>query len=110
MNWDKYADKKAKSLVAFEKETVTIKEAVKEEKDEFDVVIVKGEDAVTQDKIVLKEKVYSAETGVAMDDNKTEYTKEQLEAIKTGYEAEATKNTDLAKAVETAMEDFDKVK
>lgn len=110
MNWDKYADKKAKSLVAFEKETVTIKEAVKEEKDEFDVVIVKGEDAVTQDKIVLKEKQYSAETGVAMDDNKTEYTKEQLEAIKTGYEAEATKNTDLAKAVETAMEDFDKVK
>jgi len=45
-----------------------------------------------------------------MDDKKTEYTKEQLEAIKTGYEAEATKNTDLAKAVEVAMEDFDKVK
>ena len=68
MNWDKYADKKAKSLVAFEKETVTIKEAVKEEKDEFDVVIVKGDDAVTEDKIVLKEIVYSAETGEAMDD------------------------------------------
>ena len=30
MNWDKYADKKAKSLVAFEKETVTIKEAIKD--------------------------------------------------------------------------------
>ena len=110
MNWNKYADKKAKSLVAFEKETVIIKEAVKEEKDEFDIVIVKGEDAVTENKIVLKEKVYSAETGEEMDDKKTIYTKEQLEAIKTGYEAEATKYTDLAKAVETAMEDFDKVK
>ena len=110
MNWDKYADKKAKSLVTFEKETVTIKEAVKEEKDEFDVVIVKGKDAVTEDKIVLKEKVYSAETGEAMDDKKTEYTKEQLEAIKADYEAEATKYTDLAKAVETAIKDFDKVK
>ena len=110
MDWSKYTDKKAKSLVAFEKETVTIKEAIKEEKDEFDVVIVKGEDAVTQDKIVLKEKQYSAETGKAMDNKKTEYTIVQLEAIKTGYEAEATRNTDLAKAVESAMEDFDKVK
>ena len=110
MDFLKYANKKSKSLGGFEKKSEVTKEAVAEKKDEFDVVIVKGEDAVTQDKIVLKEKVYSAETGVAMDDKKTEYTKEQLEAIKTGYEAEATKYTDLAKAVETAMEDFDKVK
>tara|TARA_R100001082_G_scaffold40612_1_gene21538 strand:- start:190 stop:441 length:252 start_codon:yes stop_codon:yes gene_type:complete len=83
MNWDKYTDKKAKSLVAFEKDG---------------------------DVVVLKEKQYDAETGEAMDDKKTEYIKVELESIKTGYETEATRNTNLAKALEVAIEDFDKVK
>ena len=42
-NWEKYADDKAKSLGGFEKKEEIIKEAVAEEKDEFDVVIVKAE-------------------------------------------------------------------
>ena len=44
-NWEKYADDKAKSLGGFEKKEEIIKEAVAEEKDEFDVVIVKAEPA-----------------------------------------------------------------
>ena len=38
-NWEKYADDKAKSLGGFEKKEEIIKEAVAEEKDEFDVVL-----------------------------------------------------------------------
>ena len=109
MNWDKYADKKAKSLVAFEKETVTIKEAIKEEKDEFDVVIVKAEPAEKKEYVVYKKKQWDSSTGEALSDSEIEYSLEQLEAEKDGYDKAMADAKAKSDAMIDVIADFKKL-
>tara|TARA_R100001163_G_scaffold39564_1_gene30094 strand:+ start:38 stop:367 length:330 start_codon:yes stop_codon:yes gene_type:complete len=109
MDFLKYEDKKSKSLGGFEKKSEIIKEAVKEEKDEFDVVIVKAEPEEKRDYIIYKEKRYNSETGEAMDDSIKEWTLEQLEAEKAKYDKAIEDAKKQSDAIAVCIADFKKL-
>ena len=108
-NWEKYADDKAKSLGGFEKKEEIIKEAVAEEKDEFDVVIVKAEPAEKKEYVVYKKKQWDSSTGKALADSEVEYSLEQLEAEKARYDAEMARAKEQSDGLASAIADFKKL-
>ena len=108
-NWEKYADDKAKSLGGFEKKEEIIKEAVAEEKDEFDVVIVKAEPAEKKEYIVYKKKQWDSATGEALPDQESQYSLSQLESEKARYDAECARAKSYSDGLALAIEDFKKL-
>ena len=108
-NWEKYADDKAKSLGGFEKKEEIIKEAVAEEKDEFDVVIVKAEQAEKKEYVVYKKKQWDSATGEALADSEVEYSLEQLEAEKAGYDKAMADAKAKSDAMVDVIADFKKL-
>ena len=116
MDWLKYDDLKSSGLGAFAKDSAVTKEAVAEvpdEKDEFGVVVKKGSPAVPEEKreyVSYVQKCWDAGTGEALDDNKREYSLEQLEAEKAGFDAEMASAKAKSDAIKKAIADFKKVK
>ena len=108
-NWEKYADDKAKSLGGFEKKEEIIKEAVAEEKDEFDVVIVKAEPEEKREWVVYKKKQWDSSTGEALADSEQEYSLEQLEAEKARYDAECARAKAKSDGLKAAIADYKKL-
>lgn len=108
-NWEKYADDKAKSLGGFEKKEEIIKEAVAEEKDEFDVVIVKAQPAEKKEYVVYKKKQWDSSTGEALADSEVEYSLEQLEAEKAGYDKAMADAKAKSDAMVDVIADFKKL-
>ena len=108
-NWEKYADYKAKSLGGFEKKEEIIKEAVAEEKDEFDVVIVKAEPEEKREWVVYKKKQWDSSTGEALADSEQEYSLEQLEAEKDGYDKAMADAKAKSDAMVDVIADFKKL-
>ena len=108
-NWEKYADDKAKSLGGFEKKEEIIKEAVAEEKDEFDVVIVKAEPEEKREWVVYKKKVWDSSTGEALADSEVEYSLEQLESEKDGYDKAMADAKAKSDAMVDVIADFKKL-
>ncbi len=108
-NWEKYADDKAKSLGGFEKKEEIIKEAVAEEKDEFDVVIVKAEPEEKKEWVVYKKKQWDSSTGEALADSEVEYSLEQLEAEKAGYDKAMADAKAKSDAMVDVIADFKKL-
>ena len=108
-NWEKYADDKAKSLGGFEKKEEIIKEAVAEEKDEFDVVIVKAEPEEKREWIVYKKKQWDSSTGETLADSEQEYSLEQLEAEKAGYDKAMADAKAKSDAMVDVIADFKKL-
>ena len=108
-NWEKYANDKAKSLGGFEKKEEIIKEAVAEEKDEFDVVIVKAETEEKREWIVYKKKVWDSSTGEALADSEVEYSLEQLESEKDGYDKAMADAKAKSDAMVDVIADFKKL-
>ena len=108
-NWEKYADDKAKSLGGFEKKEEIIKEAVAEEKDEFDVVIVKDEPAEKKEYVVYKKIVWDSSTGESLAYSEVEYSLEQLEAEKAGYDKAMADAKAKSDAMVDVIADFKKL-
>ena len=108
-NWERYADDKAKSLGGFEKKEEIIKEAVAEEKDEFDVVIVKAEPEEKREWVVYKKKQWDSSTGEALADSEVEYSLEQLEAEKAGYDKAMADAKAKSDAMVDVIADFKKL-
>ena len=108
-NWEKYADDKAKSLGGFEKKEEIIKEAVAEEKDEFDVVIVKAEPEEKREWIVYKKKQWDSSSGEALAASEQEYSLEQLEAEKDGYDKAMADAKAKSDAMVDVIADFKKL-
>jgi Arc/MetJ-type ribon-helix-helix transcriptional regulator len=115
MDWLKYDDLKSSGLGAFAKESEVIKEAVAEvpdEKDEFDVVIKEGSPAVPEEKreyIVFVQKRWDGGTGESLDDSKQEFSLEQLESQKAGFDAEMDSAKAKSDAIKKAIADFKKL-
>ena len=114
-NWEKYADDKAKSLGGFEKKEEIIKEAVSEvpeEKDEFDVVIKEAIPAIPAEKreyVVYKKKQWDSATGKALADSEQEYSLQQLEAEKDGYDKAMARAKEQSDGLASAIADFKKL-
>ena len=109
MDWLKYDDLKSSGLGAFAKESEVTKEAVAEERDEFDVVTKEGSAEETREYVVHAQKRWDAGTGEAMDDSKTEYSLEQLESQKAGFAAEMDSAKAKSDAINGAIADFKKL-
>ena len=108
-NWELYADNKAKSLAGFEKKEEIIKEAVAEKKDEFDVVILKAEPAEKREYVAYTKKVWDSSTGEALSDSEIEYSLEQLEAEKDGYDKAMADAKAKSDAMIDVIADFKKL-
>jgi len=108
-NWEKYSDDKAKSLGGFEKKEEIIKEAIAEEKDEFDVVIVKAEPEEKREWVVYKKKQWDSSTGEALADSEVEYSLEQLEAEKARYDKAMADAKAKSDAMVDVIADFKKL-
>ena len=115
MDWLKYDDLKSSGLGAFAKESEVTKEAVAEvpdEKDEFDVVIKEGSPAIPEEKreyVVFVQKRWDAGNGEALDDSKQEFSLEQLESQKAGFDAEMASAKAKSDAIEKVIVDFKKL-
>jgi hypothetical protein len=109
MDWSKYISLKSDSKVSFGKEKQVIKEAVKEVKDSDGKVVRKAEAKEEREYIALGQKRWNAESGEAMDDNKSEYSLSQLESEKARYDADMARAKAQSDGLAKAIEDFKKL-
>ena len=109
MNWSKYSSLKSSKLASLGKEKEVIKEAVSEVKDSDGKVVRKAEAKQEREYIALTQKQWSAESGDAMDDSKSEYSLSQLESEKERYDADMARAKAQSDGLALAIADFKKL-
>ena len=109
MDWSKYSSLKSSKLASFGKEKQVIKEAVSEVKDSDGKVVRKAEAKEEREYIALSQKQWSAESGDAMDDSKSEYSLSQLESEKARYDADMARAKAQSDGLALAIADFKKL-
>ena len=109
MDWSKYSSLKSSKLASFGKEKQVIKEAVSEVKDSDGKVVRKAEAKEEREYIALSQKRWSAESGDAMDDSKSEWSLSQLESEKARYDADMARAKAQSDGLAKAIEDFKKL-
>ena len=109
MDWSKYSSLKSSKLASFGKEKQVIKEAVSEVKDSDGKVVRKAEAKEEREYVALSQKRWSAESGDAMDDSKSEYSLSQLESEKARYDADMARAKAQSDGLVLAIEDFKKL-
>ena len=109
MDWSKYSSLKSSKLASFGKEKQVIREAVSEVKDSDGKVVRKAEAKQEREYVALSQKRWSAESGDAMDDSKSEYSLSQLESEKARYDADMARAKAQSDGLAAAIADFKKL-
>jgi hypothetical protein len=109
MDWSKYSSLKSSKLASLGKEKQVMKEAVSEVKDSDGKVVRKAEAKEEREYIALSQKQWSAESGDAMDDSKSEYSLSQLESEKARFDADMARAKAQSDGLAAAIADFKKL-
>ena len=109
MDWSKYSSLKSSKLASLGKEKQVMKEAVSEVKDSDGKVVRKAEAKEEREYVALSQKRWSAESGDAMDDSKSEYSLSQLESEKARYDADMARAKAQSDGLALAIADFKKL-
>ena len=109
MNWSEYSTLKSGSKVSFAADKVTTKEAVSEVQDSDGKVIQRAEAKEERSFVVLAQKSWDSQTGVALSDSKREYSLSELESEKGRFDSEIVKLQAQSDGVKAAIVDFKKV-
>ena len=109
MDWSKYSSLKSSKLASLGKEKQVMKEAISEVKDSDGKVVRKAEAKEEREYVALSQKRWSAESGDAMDDSKSEYSLSQLESEKARYDADMARAKAQSDGLALAIADFKKL-
>ena len=109
MDWSKYSSLKSSKLASLGKEKQVMKEAISEVKDSDGKVVRKAEAKEEREYVALSQKRWSAESGDAMDDSKSEYSLSQLESEKARYDADMARAKAQSDGLAVAIADFKKL-
>ena len=109
MDWSKYSSLKSGSKVSFGKEKQEIRPAVSEVKDSDGKVVVHAQAKQEREYVAMSQKQWSAESGEAQDDSKSEYSLSQLESEKARYDAEQARAKAQSDGLAAAIADFKKL-
>ena len=109
MDWSKYSSLKSSKLASLGKEKQVMKEAVSEVKDSDGKVVRKAEAKEEREYVALSQKRWSAESGDAMDDSKSEYSLSQLESEKARCDADMARAKAQSDGLALAIADFKKL-
>ena len=109
MNWSEYSTLKSGSKVSFAADKVTTKEAVEEVQDSDGKVVQKAEAKEEREFVVLAQKSWDSQTGVALSDSKREYSLSDLEQEKARFDADIARLQAQSDGVKAAIVDFKKV-
>ena len=109
MDWSKYSSLKSDSKTSFGKEKQVIREAISEVKDSDGKVVRKAEAKEEREYVALSQKRWSAESGDAMDDSKSEYSLSQLESEKARYDADMARAKAQSDGLALDIADFKKL-
>ena len=109
MDWSKYSSLKSSKLASLGKEKQVTKEAISEVKDSDGKVVRKAEAKEEREYVALMQKRWSAESGDAMDDSKSEYSLSQLESEKARYDADMARAKAQSDGLALAIADFKKL-
>ena len=109
MDWSKYSSLKSGSKISFGKEKQLIKEAVAEVQDDDGKVVREAQAKEEREYVALSQKQWSAESGEAQDDSKSEYSLSQLESEKARYDAEQARAKAQSDGIAAAIADFKKL-
>ena len=109
MDWSKYSSLKSGSKVSFGKEKQVMREAVAEVQDDDGKVVRAAEAKEEREYVALSQKVWSSESGEAMDDSKREYSLSDLEREKARYDDEQARAKAQSDGLKAAIADFKKV-
>ena len=109
MDWSKYSSLKSSKLASLGKEKQVIREAVSEVKDSDGKVVRKAEAKEEREYIALSQKQWSAESGDAMDDSKSEYSLSRLESEKARYDSDMARAKAQSDGLALAIADFKKL-
>ena len=109
MDWSKYSSLKSSKLASLGKEKQVTKEAISEVKDLDGKVVRKAEAKQEREYVAMSQKRWSAESGDAMDDSKSEYSLSDLEREKARYDADMARAKAQSDGIAAAIEDFKKL-
>ena len=109
MDWSKYSSLKSSKLASLGKEKQVTKEAISEVKDDKGQVVRAAQAKEEREYIALSQKRWSAESGDAMDDSKSEYSLSQLESEKARYDADMARAKAQSDGLALAIADFKKL-
>ena len=86
-----------------------MKEAISEVKDDKGQVVRAAQAKEEREYVALSQKRWSAESGDAMDDSKSEYSLSQLESEKARYDADMARAKAQSDGLALAIADFKKL-
>ena len=109
MDWSKYSSLKSIKLASLGKEKQVMREAVSEVKDDKGKVVRAAQAKEEREYVALSQKRWSAESGDAMDDSKSEYSLSQLESEKARYDADMARAKAQSDGLALAIADFKKL-
>ena len=109
MDWSKYSSLKSSKLASLGKEKQVMKEAISEVKDDKGKVVRAAQAKEEREYVALSQKRWSAESGDAMDDSKSEYSLSQLESEKARYDADMARAKAQSDGLAVAIADFKKL-
>ena len=109
MDWSKYSSLKSSKLASLGKEKQVMKEAISEVKDDKGQVVRAAQAKEEREYVALSQKRWSAESGDAMDDSKSEYSLSQLESEKARYDADMARAKAQSDGLAAAIADFKKL-
>ena len=109
MDWSKYSSLKSSKLASLGKEKQVMKEAISEVKDSDGKVVRQASAKEEREYVAMSQKRWSAESGDAMDDSKSEYSLSQLESEKARYDADMARAKAQSDGIAAAIADFKKL-
>ena len=109
MDWSKYSSLKSSKLASLGKEKQVMKEAVSEVKDGDGKVVRAAEAKEEREYVAMSQKRWSAESGEAMDDSKSEYSLSQLESEKARHDADMARAKAQSDGLKVVIADFKKL-
>ena len=109
MDWSKYSSLNSSKLASFGKEKQVMREAVSEVKDDKGKVVRAAQAKEEREYVALSQKRWSAESGDAMDDSKSEYSLSQLESENARYAADMARAKAQSDGLALAIADFKKL-
>ena len=108
MNWEKYADKKGKT-VDFKNKEREVQPAQEEVKDSKGNVVQEKKEAVKESYISLVQKRWNAESGEALPDQERQYSLSELESEKARYDADMANAKAKSDGLKAAIADYKKL-
>jgi len=109
MDWSKYSSLKSSKLASLGKEKQVVREAVSEVQDSDGKVVRPASAKEEREYVAMSQKRWSAESGDAMDDSKSEYSLSQLESEKARYDADMARAKAQSDGIAVAIADFKKL-